>query len=525
MSEFLSSLPSGQKSTGESQLIDPQGRGLLCPWVFLNDDCRMAGAIPHKVVRIAATASRVSHNDACAKDAALIRRHDRSDTTHNEAAAPRNQSHFKKFFIDVAQSPSQGRAVHDQKNNTSLARLDPALAWIAEPRWLDNNFPRHVPPSRFLANCRPYTQSPSPRQKLRQTIFAIAKSPKPTHHFQRNGPSKISVKISWKFTDFLSLFAATTYSQLFPPHRNQSFVWVGSACYFLDRESKSSLRVNHSRRAFPFLLQKKEQTHMNRKERRALAHANSKTTTPPSVNTVEEPVTAPVKPQISEAQLAANRANAQLSTGATSEAGKKRVSQNALTTGLTGRQVLLPSEDGALYEAMVRDYQNHFLPVGPEEIALVQSIVDIRWRLDRYPGLESALLDLGRQTMLEIEPKLAGNPGPAFEMQIRSHLEKKFRNLELQENRLVRRRERETKELRELQAIRKVAEAQKTKEKPAEAGVKPNAVSAATSNGFVFSSSQVSNYVLGLTREDQKVFLREVLTTVASAVQAMEAAA
>ena len=42
---------------------------------------------------------------------------------------------------------------------------------------------------------------------------------------------------------------------------------------------------------------------MNRKEHRALAHANSKTTTPPSVtvNTVEEPVTAPkVKPEISE---------------------------------------------------------------------------------------------------------------------------------------------------------------------------------------------------------------------------------
>jgi hypothetical protein len=62
---------------------------------------------------------------------------------------------------------------------------------------------------------------------------------------------------------------------------------------------------------------------------------------------------------------------------------------------------------------MVRDYQNHFLPVGPEEIALVQSIVDIRWRLDRYPGLESALLDIGRKLMLEIEPKLAGNPAPS----------------------------------------------------------------------------------------------------------------
>ncbi len=54
---------------------------------------------------------------------------------------------------------------------------------------------------------------------------------------------------------------------------------------------------------------------MSRKERRALAHANSKNTTPPSVtvNITQEPVTAPVKPEISEAQLAANRANAQLS--------------------------------------------------------------------------------------------------------------------------------------------------------------------------------------------------------------------
>jgi hypothetical protein len=265
---------------------------------------------------------------------------------------------------------------------------------------------------------------------------------------------------------------------------------------------------------------------MSRKERRAVAHANRKTTTPPSVpvNNVEEPVTAPLKPEISDAQLAANRANAQFSTGP-GAASLKKTSLNALKTGLTGRQVLLPADDGALYEAMVRDYQNHFDPVGPEEIALVQSIIDTRWRLDRFPGLESALLDLGRQTMLEIEPKLAGNPGPAFEMQIRSHYEKKFRNLELQENRLVRRRERETKELRELQATRKAAEEAKAKEKPAEAAAKPNAASAPSSNGFVFSSSQVSDYVIGLTREDQKVFLREVLTTVASAVQAMEAAA
>ena len=264
---------------------------------------------------------------------------------------------------------------------------------------------------------------------------------------------------------------------------------------------------------------------MTRKERRALVHANSNTT-PPSVtvNTVEEPVTAPVKSEISEAQLAANRANAQHSTGATSEAGKKKVSLNALKTGLTGRQVLLPADDGALYEAMVRDYQNHFLPVGPEETALVQSIVDVRWRLDRFPGLESALLDVGRKLMLEIEPKLAGNPAPVFELQIRQHYEKKFRNLELQENRLVRRRERETKELRELQAARKAA-GQEAKAKPAEAGAKQNAASAPAGNGFEFSPSQICAYLASLTPEARENLLMQMLMPPAFAAETTSAVA
>jgi len=265
---------------------------------------------------------------------------------------------------------------------------------------------------------------------------------------------------------------------------------------------------------------------MTRKERRALAHADRKTatTTPPSVT--QEPVTAPeVKPEISAAQLAANRANAQLSTGATSEAGKKKISKNALKTGLTGRQVLLPEDDAALYEAMVREYKNHFLPVGPEEIALVQSLVDVRWRLDRYPGLELALLDLGRKLMLEVEPKLAGNPGPVFELQIRQHYEKKFRNLELQENRLVRRRERETKELRELQAIRKAAEAEKAKAKPAAETAKPNTVSAAAPNGFVFSSSQICAYLASLTPEEREAILLQMITPVPFATETTSAVA
>ena len=51
----------------------------------------------------------------------------------------------------------------------------------------------------------------------------------------------------------------------------------------------------------------------------------------------------------SAAQIAANQKNAQLSTGPTSQAGKTQ-SLNAVKSGLTGRTVLLPSEDAALYE-------------------------------------------------------------------------------------------------------------------------------------------------------------------------------
>ena len=46
-----------------------------------------------------------------------------------------------------------------------------------------------------------------------------------------------------------------------------------------------------------------------------------------------------------EAQVHANRANAQLSTGPSSASGKAKSSLNAVKTGLTGRTVLLPGDD------------------------------------------------------------------------------------------------------------------------------------------------------------------------------------
>src|SRR5215469_2428732 len=88
----------------------------------------------------------------------------------------------------------------------------------------------------------------------------------------------------------------------------------------------------------------------------------------------------------SAAQATASRINGALSHGPTSEEGKATSSLNSLKTGLTGRTVLLPSEDAALYEAHLAQFQNRYQPVGDQELALVQSLADAHWRLARIPG-------------------------------------------------------------------------------------------------------------------------------------------
>ena len=93
----------------------------------------------------------------------------------------------------------------------------------------------------------------------------------------------------------------------------------------------------------------------------------------------------------SQAQVSANQANAQLSSGPKSVEGKAKSSRNALKTGLTGHTVLLPTDDAERYEAHVLSYAERFDPQDDRETELVQSIADCRWRIGRIYGLETAL--------------------------------------------------------------------------------------------------------------------------------------
>ena len=164
-------------------------------------------------------------------------------------------------------------------------------------------------------------------------------------------------------------------------------------------------------------------------------------------------------PAISPARLAANRENAQLSTGPRTEEGKRKSSANAVKTALTGRTVLLPSDDVAAYEYHVKQYDRELRPLGARERALVQSIADTDWRLMRIPELEMAIYARGRDQFAE---KFAHEDPVvrASKIDLETFLvyEKQLRNLQLQEGRLRRQRDKDLADLRTMQKEREARE-------------------------------------------------------------------
>jgi hypothetical protein len=200
-----------------------------------------------------------------------------------------------------------------------------------------------------------------------------------------------------------------------------------------------------------------------------------------------------------------------------------QLQSNAVKTGLTGRTVLLPFDDRDAYESLMLSYQKEFSPVGPVESGLVQSLVDTCWRLERIPGLEYALLENGYNQLGHANPTVVANtPEPIIELQIRLMHEKMFRNLQLQENRFMRRRDREMKELRTLQETRKAKEAEELK-------IAAEAAIVAEHNqqpfnladlGFEFSTQRFATYMARLTPAMKQNILKEALVHTTSTAAA-----
>jgi hypothetical protein len=209
--------------------------------------------------------------------------------------------------------------------------------------------------------------------------------------------------------------------------------------------------------------------------------------------------------QLTDAQLEANRANAQLSTGPKTAEGKAKISLNAIKTGLTGRTVLLPGDDVESYNAAAARVRRAFNPVGEDEEAFVQSLIDTQWRLDRIPGLESAIYAVAMRRLADQFPDIEDETARLALIRGEAYLQhfRELSNLSIQETRLLRRREKDTAALLELQRKRQEAEREAAvASQPAPPPAMTYAPEPPPSNfGFEFSSGGISDGIDTETRQ------------------------
>ena len=153
------------------------------------------------------------------------------------------------------------------------------------------------------------------------------------------------------------------------------------------------------------------------------------------------------------AQITANRANSQFSSGPKTDVGKTKVSLNAVKSALTGQTILLPTDDVAAYEQLSQSMIEFHRPATYMEEILVQSLIDTEWRLRRIPTLESAIYSLGYRECCRPLPSRTKSTYKYSSNTSASLKTSAFRNA-----RLRRMHDKDLASLRELQAERKEKE-------------------------------------------------------------------
>src|SRR5713226_8953725 len=93
----------------------------------------------------------------------------------------------------------------------------------------------------------------------------------------------------------------------------------------------------------------------------------------------------------SQAQINANRLNSKKSTGPTSREGKAASSLNALKSGIHARSHIIPGEDPAELEALTAAFLLEFQPAGPNQLALVDTLIAAEWTARRLRRIEADL--------------------------------------------------------------------------------------------------------------------------------------
>jgi hypothetical protein len=109
------------------------------------------------------------------------------------------------------------------------------------------------------------------------------------------------------------------------------------------------------------------------------------------------PDATPNKHPVSERRLAANRANAQKSTGPRTPEGKRRSALNATRHGILSQVLHLPEEELEAYTEFTAPYVASLAPVGQTETELARACADLQFRLHRLSAAEHNLFALGHE--------------------------------------------------------------------------------------------------------------------------------
>jgi hypothetical protein len=100
-----------------------------------------------------------------------------------------------------------------------------------------------------------------------------------------------------------------------------------------------------------------------------------------------------------EAQIAANRHNAQLSSGPKSTEGKAKICLNAFRHGLAGAFMILDGEVREDFDELYEGLRAEHQPESPTEILLVESMAQHYWLKQRALRLQAQCFDGDEKTL------------------------------------------------------------------------------------------------------------------------------
>src|SRR6266496_2467012 len=105
-----------------------------------------------------------------------------------------------------------------------------------------------------------------------------------------------------------------------------------------------------------------------------------------------------------EKQTAANRANAQRSTGPTTDDGKANSALNALKSGIYAQSLLLPEEKLDDLRALIDEYYLFYAPLSPSARNSLDSMIRAEWISRRLARIDTQILTHEINTLWKPEP-------------------------------------------------------------------------------------------------------------------------